>query len=68
MQVARAAGLPVPKLICHGDYPDTPYAPVSILMTRVPGDELGQVYETLSREDRDSVLRELKNYLETMRG
>lgn len=68
MQVARAAGFPVPKVICYGDHPDTPHAPVSILMTRLPGKELGRVYETLSSEDKKSVLNELKNYLEAMRG
>jgi len=68
MQVARAAGFPVPRVICYGEHPDTPHAPVSILMTRVPGAELGQVYETLSSEDKDSVLKELQGYLSVMRG
>jgi serine/threonine protein kinase len=68
MQVARAAGFPVPRVIYYGDHPDTPHAQVSILMTRMPGEELGQAYETLSREDKDSVLQELKGYLEAMRG
>jgi hypothetical protein len=36
-------------------------------MTPVPGDELGRVYKTLSKEDRDSILQELKGYLEAMR-
>lgn len=68
MQVARTAGFPVPRVICYGEHPDTPHAPVSILMTRVPGKELGQVYETLSSEDQRSVVRELKGYLDVMRG
>lgn len=68
MQVARAAGFPVPRAICYRDHPDTPHAPVSILMARLPGNELGQVYETLSSEDKKSVLKELKTYLEAMRG
>ncbi|OJJ51439.1 hypothetical protein ASPZODRAFT_57156 [Penicilliopsis zonata CBS 506.65] len=68
MQVARRAGFPVPRVICYGEHPDTPHAPVSILMTRVPGQELGQVYETLSNEDQKSVLQELKVYLDVMRG
>lgn len=67
MQVARAAGFPVPKVICYGDHPDTSHAPVSILMTRLPGEELGQVYETLSSEDKSSVSKELKSYLAAMR-
>lgn len=68
MQVARAAGFPVPRVICYGEHPDTPHAPVSILMTRVPGKELGQVYGTLSSEEKKSVLQEFKGYLEVMRG
>ena len=67
MQVARAAGFPVPRVICYGEHPDTPHAPVSILMTRVPGKELGQVYETLSSEDKMSILQQFKGYLEVMR-
>jgi hypothetical protein len=63
MQVARLAGFPVPRVIRYGDHPDTPHAPVSILMTRVPGEELGQVYETLSDEDKNSILEELKGYI-----
>ena len=68
MQFAKRAGLPVPRVICYGEHPDTPHAPVSILMTRVPGEELGRVYEALSDEDKKSVLQELKGYLEIMRG
>ncbi|PYI13133.1 kinase-like protein [Aspergillus violaceofuscus CBS 115571] len=68
MQVARAAGLPVPRVISYGDHPDTPHAPVSILMTRMPGAELGQAYETLSSESKESVLKELKGYLQVMRA
>lgn len=37
-------------------------------MTRIPSEELGQVYETLSSEDKMSVLQELKGYLRVMRG
>ena len=67
MQIARAAGFPVPRVISYGDHPDTPHAPVSILMTRLPGVELGQAYETLSNEDKDSVLKELQGYFRVMR-
>ncbi|KAG8415954.1 hypothetical protein J3459_013914 [Metarhizium acridum] len=68
MQVARAASFPVPKVICYGEHPDAPHAPVSNLMTPLPGKELGQVYEKLSSEDQKSVQRELKGYLDVMRG
>ncbi|KAF2801870.1 kinase-like protein [Mytilinidion resinicola] len=55
-KVARAAGFPVPIILTYGDHPDTPHAPVSIFMTRLPGQELGEVYETLSKEDQDAAL------------
>ncbi|MCJ1255633.1 hypothetical protein MMC24_003450 [Lignoscripta atroalba] len=66
-QVARAAGFPTPKIICYGYHPDTPHAPVSILMTRLPGRELGQIYESLGDEPKKNVLSELKVFLNTMR-
>ncbi|GAB1210778.1 hypothetical protein APSETT445_009576 [Aspergillus pseudonomiae] len=68
MQIARRAGLPVPRVLCYGEHLDTPHVPVSILVTRVPGEELGQVYETLNNEDKESISRELKGYLEVIRG
>ncbi|PLN74798.1 protein kinase-like protein [Aspergillus taichungensis] len=67
MEVARRAGLPVPRVICYGEHLDSPHAPISILMTRVPGDELGRVYEMLSDTERDSIRMQLKGYLEVMR-
>ncbi|KAI9737251.1 MAG: hypothetical protein M1818_005784 [Claussenomyces sp. TS43310] len=67
MQVARAAGFPVPKVLCIGEHPDSPHAPISILMTRIPGQELGQVFETLSDEDRDTAFSEMQTMLRTMR-
>lgn len=68
MQVARKAGFPVPRVICYGEHPNTPHAPVSILMTRLPVEKLGRVYEALSDEDQNSVLAELKDYLKIVRG
>lgn len=67
MQVARAAGFPVPKVICYGEHPTCPHAPVSILMTRLPGGELGQVYEHLSEEDKETALTEMQVMLKVMR-
>ena len=37
MQMARAAGMPVPKVLCYGKHPSDSFWPVSILMTRLPG-------------------------------
>ncbi|TVY15058.1 hypothetical protein LARI1_G007031 [Lachnellula arida] len=67
-QVCRAAGLPTPKIISYGDHPDSPWAPVSILMTRLPGREIGQAYESLSPEAQRTALTELKLYLSTIWG
>jgi aminoglycoside phosphotransferase (APT) family kinase protein len=36
-------------------------------MTRVPGEELGAVYGSLSDDQKESIFRELKTYLHTMR-
>lgn len=49
-KVCRAARLPIPKIISYGEHPETPHAPVSILMTRLPGCERGQAYPSLSTE------------------
>jgi len=67
-EVCRAAGLPTPKIISYGEHPNTPHAPVSILMTRLPGRELGQVYESLSPNAKTTALTEFKLYLSTIRG
>lgn len=56
------------RVICYGEYPDTPHAPVSVLMTRVPGQELGLVYEMLSIEEKMSIGQELRGYLDVMCG
>ncbi|KFX93321.1 hypothetical protein V490_04905 [Pseudogymnoascus sp. VKM F-3557] len=66
-QVCHAAGLPVPRIICYGDHPETPHAPVSILMTRLPGKEMDQMYESLSATAKATALAELKAYLATIR-
>lgn len=67
MQVVRAAGFPAPKFLCVGDHPETPHAPTSILMTRILGQELGDVYESLTEEERESVRVELQTYMDVMR-
>lgn len=50
------------------EHPDAPHAPASILMTRVPGEELGRVYEALSDEERKSIFQDLESYLKIIRG
>ena len=69
MQVARAGGIPVPKLICYGEHSNMDHAPVSILMTRMPGDTLyEELWNWYSPEQRATIISELKTYLATMRS
>lgn len=67
-KVCHAAGIPTPKIISYGDHPETPHAPVSILMTRLPGREIGQVYKSLSLKAKATALAEFKLYLSIIRG
>lgn len=66
-KVCRAAGIPTPKILCYGDQPMTPHAPVSFLMTRLPGCEVGQVYKSLSPEAKATFIKEIKTYLNLIR-
>lgn len=68
--IARSAGFPVPKIISYGDHPDTPWAPVSILMTRIPGKELGHrgLYEAMTDDERETIFAELQTMLQAMRA
>jgi len=68
MQVARAAGFPVPRVICYGEHPESPHALISIIMTRMPGFELGQVYKSLEPEEKDTIMSEIKLYMDVMRS
>ncbi|RYP20196.1 hypothetical protein DL765_002955 [Monosporascus sp. GIB2] len=68
MDAIRRAGIPAPKVISYSEHPETPWAPVSILMTRIPGHELSEVYEDLEETERESTVSELKLILETMRS
>lgn len=40
MQLARDGGLPVPMVISYGEHPAEPNQPMSIFMTRMPGNDL----------------------------
>ncbi|KAF2759038.1 kinase-like protein [Pseudovirgaria hyperparasitica] len=68
MMVARSAGLPVPRVIAYGDHPDTPHALVSILMTRLPGCDLGLVYESLTPAQQETIQKETATMLDTIRN
>ncbi|KAK8167644.1 kinase-like domain-containing protein [Phyllosticta citrichinensis] len=66
-KMARAARIPVPVIISYGEHPNTPHAPVSILMTRLPGDDLGQVYEKLSDSEKQAVFADVKTIFDAVR-
>lgn len=57
--VMRAAGFPVLKIISYGKHPYSPHAPISILMTRVPGRGLGEVdvWKEMKDEERETLFR-----------
>ena len=69
MKITRSAGLPVPRVISYGDHPEDRHAPVSILMTRMPGNELQEAIENehLSPQQETVIKGELRGYLEAMR-
>lgn len=68
MRAVRAAGIPAPKVVSYGEHPETPWAPVSILTTRLPGAELGRAYGDLGPAERDTILMELRAVLEAIRS
>lgn len=70
MMAIHDAGFPCPKVISIGEHRGTRFvsAPVSILMTRVPGDSLDEVYSDLEPADRKAIVAEISIMLETMRS
>lgn len=69
MQMARAAGMPVPKLLCYGEHADSPFR-FSILMTRLPGFELDNVSDRseFATWEEGSWVGDLTRCLEAMRS
>jgi hypothetical protein len=67
MQMARAAGMPVPKVLCCGEHPATPSRRISILMTRLPGSPLENFHPPLPVEKEGPWLGELGRCLRAMR-
>lgn len=67
MQMARAAGMPVPKVLCYGEHPATPRRRISILMTRLPGSPLRLDRHPLRVEEEGPWLGELGRCLHAMR-
>ncbi|KAF2685049.1 hypothetical protein K458DRAFT_417148 [Lentithecium fluviatile CBS 122367] len=69
IMITRSAGFPVPKIVSYGEHPDAPHAPVSILMARVPGKDLGdpELHEGMTDDERESIFAELQCILQAMR-
>jgi aminoglycoside phosphotransferase len=66
MQMARAAGIPVPKVLSYGEHPGS-WRPMSILMTRLPGWELNNSFDQLVLEEEGPWVEELERCLDAMR-
>jgi hypothetical protein len=68
MQMARAAGMPVPKVLSCGEHPSASYNRFfSILMTRLPGFPLENSADPLLVELEEPWLFELKECVTSMR-
>lgn len=69
MQMARSAGMPVPKVISYGEHPDAPFnRRFSILMTRLPGVPLENSNDVLQVNAEEPWLEELKSCITSMRA
>lgn len=71
MRLAKAAGLPVPTVYCFGTWDFSfPGYPTEIdhgiLMRRMPGKPLGEVYDSLSSEALATIKDELRGYFKIM--
>ena len=68
MQMARAAGMPAPKVLSVGEHgPGSSFWPVSILMTRLPGMELMNIDMPFEEDLEGPWFGELKKCLDAMR-
>ncbi|KAB8253500.1 kinase-like domain-containing protein [Aspergillus pseudonomiae] len=68
MQMAEAAGLPVPKFLSCGEHQGDPFnRTFSILMTRIPGVPLENSFDPLQVDTEEPWLYELRTCLHSMR-
>ena len=68
MQRARAAGMPVPRLLCCGEHANATFnRTLSILMTRLPGFPLDESGDRFEPDDEEPWVHELKECAEAMR-
>lgn len=69
MQMAGAAGMPVPIVLNYGEHPDAPFnRRISILMTRLPGIPLENSGDELQVDFEGSWLKELQKCVHAMRS
>ena len=69
MKMMYEAGIPIPRVISYAEHVDTPHAPVSILMTRMPGTDLSHgMWEWLGPDQKKRFTSQLRSVLGTMRG
>jgi aminoglycoside phosphotransferase len=66
MQLARRAGMPVPKVLCCGEHKND-FRRISILMTRLPGLDLQNSADELDVDAEGPWIHELKTCIESMR-
>jgi hypothetical protein len=67
--IAWSAEFPVLKIVLYGEHPDAPHAPVSILMTHIPGKDLGDpgFFERMTKDEREGIFAELQCILQVVR-
>lgn len=68
MQIARAAGMPVPLVLCCGEHPHLPHRQFSILMTRLPGVPLRTLIERFDVDAEGPWVYELEKCVHSMRS
>jgi hypothetical protein len=62
-------GIPAPLIISYGAHPGHPHAPLSILMTRLPGTTLfPALWELFPAEERETTAQQLKDILGYIRS
>ncbi|KAG8526059.1 uncharacterized protein KY384_000829 [Bacidia gigantensis] len=68
MRLTRAAGMPVPYVLCCGEQPPPHWYPVSILMTRLPGFDLANCGDPFIPEDEEPWISEVQRCVDAMRA
>ena len=64
--MTRAAGMPVPKMLCYGEHPSD-FCRISILMTRLPGWELFNLPGNFIAKEEQPWFDDLRRRMDAMR-